>query len=77
MRNILPEYLQLPNALNVKNTAELSQDLKAIPVNLDTRPASFDMTNMYTNIPTIELIHNIDKELKKHVTKQKEKNKLM
>jgi len=36
-----------------------------IPFKLDTRLASFDVQNMYTNIPINELIFVIHKELKK------------
>jgi len=36
-----------------------------IPINLDTRLASFDIQNMYTSIPNNELIFIIHKELKK------------
>jgi hypothetical protein len=51
----LQQYLPLPYAFNVQNTAQLIKDLEEIPVNDNTRLVSFDITNMYTNVPTDEL----------------------
>jgi hypothetical protein len=31
------------------------EELKTIPINTNTRICSFDITNMYTNIPTTQL----------------------
>jgi len=40
----------------VKNTTHLINDLKEIQYDQNLRLASFDIKNMYTNIPTSELI---------------------
>jgi hypothetical protein len=40
----------------VKNTVQLIDDLADIPYIKKLRLASFDISNMYTNIPTEELI---------------------
>jgi hypothetical protein len=63
IKNVLLQYIQLPNTFNVKNTVEFIKDLKTIPINQDTRLASFDITNMYTNSPTTELILIIGTEV--------------
>jgi len=48
---LLSQYLQLTYTFNIQTTIELIHDLKSIPIILDTRLASFDIQNMYTNIP--------------------------
>jgi hypothetical protein len=48
------KYIPLPNTFNLKNTIQLSNDLSDIPYDSDIKLASFDITNMYTNIPTDE-----------------------
>jgi hypothetical protein len=54
----------------------LITDLKIIELNKDTRLCSFDITNMYTNIPKIEVINIIKKilennnEIEKNIKKQ-------
>jgi hypothetical protein len=45
---------------NVKNTTQLINDLTDIPYDHNLRLASFDITNMYTNIPTNELLDIIN-----------------
>jgi hypothetical protein len=45
---------------NVKNTTQLINDLTDIPYDQNLRLASFDITNMYTNIPTNKLIDIIN-----------------
>jgi hypothetical protein len=48
--------LQLPYTFNVKNSIHLMSELKNIvPYNSNIRLASFDISNMYTNIPTTKL----------------------
>jgi hypothetical protein len=51
----LHNYLQLPYTYNIQNSIQLMTDLKTIELNKDTRLCSFDITNMYTNIPKTEL----------------------
>jgi len=61
LTNKLLTYIPLPYTYNVKNTTHLINDLKEIPYNQDLRLASLDIANMYTNIPTDELITITDK----------------
>ena len=51
----LQTYTALPYCFNVKNTTSLITDLQGIPYDQNLRLASFDITNMYTNIPKHEL----------------------
>jgi hypothetical protein len=52
-------YIPLPYAFNVKNTVQVINDLADILYNQKLKLASFDISNMYTNIPTEELIQII------------------
>ena len=62
----LQSYIPLPYTFNVPNTTSLIQDLTNIPYNHRLRLASFDMVNMYTNIPTIEVLDIINKLCHSH-----------
>ena len=71
-------YIPLPNAFNVKNPTHLLKDLYDIPYEQGTKLASFDIVNMYPNIPTNELIpilenmsmnHQLDDETTNALTK--------
>jgi len=58
---ILKEKLQLENKYNIKNSIQLTENLINTQISSDTKLYSFDITNMYTNIPvdnTINLIEN-------------------
>jgi len=48
------QLILLPHVFNVKNTVHLIKLLKEIPLNADTKVASLDISNMYSNIPTAE-----------------------
>lgn len=56
----LQSYIPLPYAFNIKNTTHLIKDLTDIPYSSKLKLASFDIANMYTNIPTNELLTIID-----------------
>jgi hypothetical protein len=56
----LQTYIPLPYIYNVKNSSHLINDLRDIPYNKNLRLASLDIANMYTNIPTSELVTIID-----------------
>jgi hypothetical protein len=58
----LKQSLNLPSTFNVKNTTDLISDLNEVKINQDTRICSFDIVNMYTNIPT-DIISNIITEV--------------
>jgi hypothetical protein len=52
----LEKTLQLPCMFNIKNSVAFMDDLKNyIHIDTDTRICSFDIKNMYTNIPTEEM----------------------
>jgi hypothetical protein len=55
---ILTQDIQLPHTFNITNTTQLMEELKTTPINTNTRICSFDITNMYTNIPTTQRHHN-------------------
>ena len=71
---LLSQLIDLPNVLNIRYLSQLSEDLKGIKMDIKSRPASFDITNMYSNIPTTELKSIIENTLKtKHIDeKQKD-----
>ena len=48
--------MPLLHIFNVKNTIQLMKDLLDIPFNNDLKLISFDITNMYSNVPVKELI---------------------
>jgi hypothetical protein len=52
---ILNATLQLPNAFNVQNRSTLAHSLKQVKIDKNTRLCSFDIKNMYTNIPVQEI----------------------
>jgi hypothetical protein len=51
LAKLLNEVIQLPNSFNIRNTNTLIEDLQHIETDKNTRLCSFDITNMYTNIP--------------------------
>jgi hypothetical protein len=58
----LRETLNLPFTYNIKNSIQLINDLNNITINENTRICSFEIKDMYTNIPqqdTTHIIHNI------------------
>jgi hypothetical protein len=75
----LKAILELPYTFNVRNSQQLINDLRNnTEYTQNLRLASFDITNMYTNIPTKKImpiisqickLHNTPKEVKKEITK--------
>jgi hypothetical protein len=70
--------IPLRYAYNVKSSTQLINDMQEIKYNRNLRLASFDVTNMYTNIPTNELLgliyticqnNNIDRNIKTDITR--------
>jgi hypothetical protein len=51
--------LVLPYTFSIRNSDDLIKDLNNIDINTDIRICSFDINNMYSNIPTYELINII------------------
>jgi hypothetical protein len=67
MSKKLHQCFQLPYVYNVKNTTQLLQDLNDIMFGYHTRLASFDITNMYTNIPTGTLLQTFESLCQTHI----------
>jgi hypothetical protein len=66
-------YIPLPYIFNIKKPTDLIAALKDISVDPDLKFASFDITNMYSNIPTTDLIHiaqDCDQQCLHHNIKQ-------
>jgi hypothetical protein len=61
---ILKLYIPLPNICNVQNSVQLMKDLSEIPFVPELKLTSLDISNMYTNIPTDDLINVIDTSCK-------------
>jgi len=53
-------YISLLHIFNVKNTIQLMRDLLEIPFDKDLKLVSFDITNMYSNVPVNKLIKIIE-----------------
>ena len=51
----LQKYIPLPYAFNVKKLHTTNENLSDIPYDNNIKLASFDITNMCTNIPTDKL----------------------
>jgi hypothetical protein len=53
--NILNNRCKMPNTFNIHNSISLIDDLKNMKISENTRLCSFDIKNIYSNIPTREL----------------------
>jgi hypothetical protein len=76
LNNILQDTLQLPYTFNVKNSTTLIHTLTQIKIDENTRLCSFDIENMYTNIPRKDVRNIINKILNRNNVKEiaKERN---
>jgi len=77
LANKLQIYLPLSNAFNVKNSVQLIDDLLNIPFDPNLQFVSFDITNMFSNVPTEDLINIINSMCDKHNINDKLKHKLI
>lgn len=66
LNKILKEKITLENDLSVKNSIELTTKLNSLTLSENTRIVSFDVTNMYTNVPIDEAITTIEENLLKN-----------
>ena len=57
-------------AFNINNTTQLINDLKDIPFDPNLRLSSFDISDMYTNIPTDELLTIIESACENNVVEE-------
>ena len=77
LTNLLKDKIKLNNKHTIKNTIELTDKLQTIKITDNTKLYSFDITDMYSNIPitdTINIIEqtlNKNKESKKYITQLK------
>jgi hypothetical protein len=55
LSQLLQTHIPLPNTFNVKNSIHLMKDITEIPYHKNIKLLSFDIENMYSNIPTDEL----------------------
>jgi len=55
--DMLKSYIPLPNVYNVHNSIQLMRDLSEIPLVSSLKIASLDISDMYTNIPTKDVIN--------------------
>jgi UDP-galactopyranose mutase len=60
--------IPLPNVFNIKRTVNLLNDLLNIPYNIKTKLVSFYFTDVYTSIPTKEVLDIITLMLDKNNT---------
>jgi hypothetical protein len=59
-------YIPLPYAFNIKNPTQLITDLNDLRIDPNLKFGSFDINNMYPNIPTTELTNIIAKTCDQH-----------
>ena len=55
LSSILKTHIPLPNAFNIQNSTQLMEDISEIQFTPNLQPASLDISDMYSNIPTGEL----------------------
>jgi len=66
LTDILKTHIPMPNVYNVQNSTQLMNDISQIPFAPELKLASLDISNMYTNIPTKDLISIISSLCKNH-----------
>jgi hypothetical protein len=59
IKPLLKGVLTFPYSFNVQNSHSLAQSLSNIETDENKKLCSFDIENMYTNIPTSELVNII------------------
>jgi len=64
-KNVLYSVYNSPTPSVYNRIYERFKNQKTIPINQDTRLASFDVTDMYTNIPTTDSIQLLTQNSKK------------
>jgi len=66
LTDILKTHIPMPNVYDVQNSTQLMNDISQIPFASELKLASLDISNMYTNIPTKDLISIINNLCKNH-----------
>jgi hypothetical protein len=77
LTKLLKHTMHLTNVYNVQNSATLMHNLEQITIHPNIRTCSFDITNMYTNIPIKELINIIQESLTHNHIPNEYKNEIM
>jgi hypothetical protein len=72
----LQTYIPLPYTFNVENSVHLIEDLSKVTFSPNIQFASFDITNMYSNVPTGDILHIIDLLCGQQPIEEKVKNDL-
>jgi hypothetical protein len=67
LTKLLQNYLDLPYTYNAHNSTHLMTHLKTIDLNSDTSICSFDIKNMYTNIPRKDIINITNNVLENNI----------
>ena len=75
--NKLKKLSPLPFILNIKNITHLTKSLKEIPLNANSRLATLDIKNMYTNIPILETKNILENSLKNNLVNSKEAQEIL
>jgi hypothetical protein len=73
----LQKHIPVPYAFNIKNTTQLINDLKEIPFDQNLRFISFDISNMYTNIHTDELLTIIELACENNIVENGKKHDII
>jgi hypothetical protein len=74
---LLKHTIQLPNVFNVQNSEALMHSLKQTNTHFNIKMCSFDIKNMYTNIPLDELINIIHTTLTHNNIPNDHKNEII
>ena len=75
--SILNELSLLPHIYNIKNTIQLTQELQQIKIDCNTKLASLDISNMYTNIPINETRNILQGMLTNNLTQHNEMQEIL
>jgi hypothetical protein len=59
----IKQLIRLPISFNISSSVDLANNLQNIAFDCSTHFCSFDITNMYSNIPIIETTHIINEIL--------------
>jgi hypothetical protein len=65
---IIRREIFIEHNYSIRNSAELVQSIKDLPIKSSYTLASFDIVNLYTNVPVDETIHILEENLKKNST---------
>jgi hypothetical protein len=72
----LRTHIPLPYTFNVKNSVHLIEDLSNITFSSNLQLVSFDITNMYSNVPTDEVLQIFDFLCGQQIIEEKVRNDL-